>query len=1016
VKNYTNLINFSHYSVSSGLSTVDEIIKKAVDNKQKYASLTDINTLSGIPEFYEKCVKNNLKPIIGATISIKDNNEYIGDVTLIAKNQQGFDNIKRLVSKLGEFKNNILRTLELEELLKNSKDILLLEGGKNSIVYNINDQEDYNKVFSKLNNSFGLSLIGTIQPNSNKEESIETAQRLMKAINNSAVKNQSSGKIRKNRIIFTNNNRFQNKEEYFLQMNKFHEYSYLKKSLEKSKELVPEDTFIYKNDYYLNEEELNNSLKMFADKLEGKGFLISEENIVPKIGEYTLFKDPEFPKLSEDQNLDSIIEERLKDFKEKIPEEKRSIYLDRLKEEAEVINKMGFGDYFVISNEISKSAQFSGQTTAIRGSGAGSLIVHLLGLSDIDPIRHDLMFGRFLNEGRGEYPDLDIETSDNNEMLSLLKDTYGEENSANLVSYDTISKSNMTFNFVLNSLKRYATQDLEFQQKLNVADNKISKSLAYFTKSKKKLSEILETNHFIQKIYKEDKLARKIIDLSIKMEGQIRNRKISIGTAILSNKSIQNTSSIVKTESGVKSYIEVDKHYIQKMGHLKMDILSSVILKKLNLAAKNSNNELADLANDLEDPKVYHFLSKGLLSHINQISSRFKLESDVTEKNPQGIGATMCKEIQPKNFQELSAIMALIRMGEEDENGDKPEQYQKYLDGKINPESIVYKHPSLKDVLSETYGALIFEEQIMKISQKIANFNDSEADDLRSVIKKENKEAIPAIKEKFVANAIKNNISAEVAVDIFKDIEEKMGTYQFNKAHACVYATIAYQQMYLKVHHPAEFYEAHYDKDNVEIYKHELLNLGTFIKRPDINSSNDKAETVHLNNQGKKQLLLDFSLKDIINNNVLDNILQERKEFGFYDDIFEYCERILPIYTDCNLMSEGIKANKTKTQIETFKNDTIKLIKVGAFDDLKLTENNDLLYNRSLLVENIDTIVNASINSHIELDINIKEPQNILSNDEIENFENDTMPISPLEHYNKIVIIKSKKKQSRKIS
>lgn len=1016
MENYINLINFSHYSVSGGLLTIDEIIDNAKKKNQTYASLTDLNTLSGIPEFYEKCIKNNIKPIIGTTLSVTDNNEYIGDITLIAKNQKGFDNIKRLVSKLGEFKNSKFRSIDLKEILNNSDDILFLEGAKNSIAYNITNKEQYNEIFSRINNSFGLNLIGTIQPNNDKKVGIDAAQRLMGAINNSAVKNEENGKIKKNRVIFSNNNRFQDKELYFLQMNKFHEYSHLKKSLEKSKEKVP-DKFIDKNDYYLNEEDLEKSLSAFSSKLQGKGILLKENSIVPKIGEYKIFKDPEFPKLSEEQTLNSIIKDKWANFKTKIPNEKRKEYIDRLKLEIETINEMGFGDYFVIVNEIANSAKESGQTTAIRGSGAASLIVHVLGLSDIDPIQHDLMFGRFLNKGRNEYPDLDIETSDNLEMLQLLRDRYGAENSANLVSYDTLSKSSSTYDFVINSLKRYATQDLEFQQKLNIADNTISKSLSFFKRSKKQLSEILETNPYIQKIYNGDKFCKKIIDLSIRMENQIRNRKVSIGTAILSNKSIQKTLSTVETQTGVNSYIEVDKNYIQKMGHLKMDILSSVILKKLNLAAKNSNVDLASIAtSNLDDPKVFHFLSKGLLSHINQISSRFKLESEVTDDNPQGIGATMCKEIQPKNFQELAAIMALIRMGEEDASGNKPEQYQKYLDGKNNPESIVYKHPDLESVLSETYGAIIFEEQIMKISQKIANFTDSEADNLRSVIKKEKVEAIPEIKDKFINNAINNNISKEVATDIFKDIEDKMGTYQFNKAHACVYAAIAYQQMYLKVYHPAEFYDAHFNKDQTHIYKHELMELGTFVKRPDINSSNMSPETIYVNSQGKEKLVIDFSLNNIINNNVLENILEERKEYGYFTNIFEYCERIIPIYTDCNLMSEEIKTKKSQNQIDTFKNDTIKLIKVGAFDDLKLTEENNILYNRSLLIENIDTIINSSINSHIEMEITINNPNNILSNEEVQDFENNVLPISPLEHYNKILATNSKKKQSRKIS
>jgi DNA polymerase-3 subunit alpha len=1012
--NYIDFINFSKFSIGSGMSSIDEIVENAKKSKRNYASLTDTNTLSGIPEFIEECQKNDIKPIVGVTMSTSHKEKYIGEITLIAKNQAGFDDLKLLVSSLGKFQNDLHRTIELEEILTNSKNLLMIEGAKNSIMYNVDDSKEYLDIFKLIKEKMKASFIGTIQTQVNDKKTTEMAKKLFNAL-------KETKDIAKTSIVFTNNNRFPNKNDYAFQINKMHEYSHFSKKLEKSKTKL-DSKIIDKTDMFLPESYLKTKLSKYkTSKTES---LYLSDTIISKITPPDIFKAPTFPKLSNTEVLSDIIKEKWKTFQHTLTADQKPIYHARLKEEMDLFEKLGYSDYFVVTNEISKNAQKVGQTTAIRGSGAASLVVHALGLSPIDPIEHDLMFGRFMNEGRNEAPDLDVETSHNEDMLRMLKDDYGSKNTANLMAFETLNNANVTTKFVINSLRRYADQGFDFQKKVNRVENELKKKLSWYVNTKNVKTPTVtkflnpddpakDYNNWV-KDYNKDPDIKYILDAAMRIEGQIKNKKLSVGTVILSNTSVQETLSTFdsNSENGSDYIIEVDKNYIQKMGHLKMDILSSVILNKLNETAKLAKVDVDNLIKDMTDPKVYEAISNGFISHVNQIATRMQLEEDIV-KNPklrQGIGAQMCKEIKPQNYQELTAIMALIRMGEESESGEKPVEYQKYIDGRNSPEKIIYKHPDLKGVLHKTYGAIIFEEQIMRISKVIADFTDSQADNLRSVIKKKKAEELVNIKPLFVEGALKKGISQEVAESIYSDIEAKMGQYQFNEAHACVYSAIAYQQMYMKLNHPAEFYSVHYDKDLKHIYEHEILELGFFIQRPDINNSTDKEQTIHkIGRKKQEQKIMDFSLTPFVSDStILTDILEEREEFGYFEDLIDYSERILPIYTNCNLMSFEMKKS---SKINRFKKETINLIKAGAFDRCTFVNEDDIEYSRSIMIENLDDIIELIKNPHIDQEIELKEPEKIISLADLIEHEEKSLNISPLNMKNKM---EKKQKQLKK--
>jgi len=998
MENYIDLMNFSGYSIGTGMLSIDEIIDNAKKSKRNYASLTDTNTLSGIPEFMSKCIKNNIKPIIGVTLSTTHEGKYLGEVTLISKNPKGFDDLKMLVSNLGVFNNDIHRTTELKDILDRSSNLLLIDGAKNSIIYNIEDQEEYLKIFTLIKQKMRQSFLGTIQTQVNDSKVTEITKRLFNAMT-------STGNICKTNVFFSNNNRFSNKMDYPFQAEKMHKYSYLSKRLDKTNQLI-NSALIDKTDMFLPLSYLSTKLLKFVNS-KTKDFYLSD-SIVGKITTPNIFKEPEFYKASDD-TLGEIMVRQWEAFKETLDPSKHQIYKKQMEIELNLFEKLGFSDYFVVINEMAKIAREAGQILAIRGSGAASLVVHMLGLSQIDPIEHKLMFGRFMNEGRDEAPDLDVETSNNIEMIEFFKELYGSENIANLMSFGTLKNANVTTNFVIEALRKYSDQSFEFQQKVNRVENEIKKKLHWYNNTKNvktpKLSDFLnpkdpnkDYNNWVSD-YKKDKDLKYILDSALRLEGQIINKQKSIGTIILSNVPIKTISSTFDNNDseGSKLIIEVSKNYIQKMGHLKMDVLSSLILKKINETAKLANVNVNDLVKNMNDPSVYDAISKGHIIHINQLASRMQLQEDL-DRNPklrQGIGALMSMEIQPKNFQELTAIMALIRMGEENEEGDKPEQYQKYIEGKRNPSSITYKHPRLESVLSSTYGAIIFEEQIMRITQVIAGFNDTEADYLRGLIKKKKVKEFEDMKPRFIQGSLDSGIELSVAEDIYTDIEGKMGQYQFNEAHACVYASMAYQQMYFKLNHPAEFYSVHYEEDDVRFYEKEIVELGFFVQRPDINNSMDFDQTIYkVGREHNEQKIIDFSLNRIITDSkVLNDILVERDSYGYFENLLDYAERVLPIYTGCHLMSSEMTNN---SKINRFIKDTKNLIKVGAFDKCPLVDNGGIEYIRSLMLENIDLVVKFASNINMDYTVELAQPKVVLSLQELKDTENNFLVVSPL--------------------
>lgn len=979
-----NLINYSSYSLGFGMLTVQEIVNQAMIEKRDYASLTDYNTLSGIPEFVEECEKNKIKPLIGVTLSVSDDKKYLGDLVLIAINQQGFEELKKIVSELKTFNQADLNTVELNKIIEICKNVIVIDGAKNSIGYKTN-KEEYSDIYKKIQESYKNKFIITIQPEKNTDNFKEHVKKMINVVfSNTIIRNNENYN---NKIFFSNNNRFLNENYYPFQAKKAQDYSYLKTKVKKQK-LKTIREIVDEKDFFLSQEDFYGYFNKIKDRIEekSKNSVLNESSFISVFTPINLWHDPVFPKLG-NEKLGELITKKWKEYSINIPIEQHPIYVKRIREELETIKKLGFEDYFVLISDINKMATQLEQKTAVRGSAAASLILNVIGVSIIDPVKHDLMFARFLNTGRQELPDIDFETSGNKELLKNLKDKYG--NVYALSRFTTIDKYTVSINFVFESLRYYKGLSIEDEQNLNKKEVIIDKIIKDFLKGQKRdlsLSEMLKKSKELQNIYNKDEYVKKILNYALKMEGQHINKAINGGSIIFADNIVM---PVIENET--LPYIEASKIHIQKMGSLKMDILSSKILENLQKLEKITGVSLNNISNDLSIKKIYDEISNINLFGINQFGSGLKIENGVFK----GIGGQIFSETRIDNFQELSVICAVIR-----DYFKKPEQYFKFLEGKKNPEKIEYKHPLLKKSLSETYGAFIYEEQIMMIAKDVGGFDDLNADLLRTAIKKEKKEVIDELKPKFIEGAIKNGVSNEIAESIYKDLENRMGQYQFNKSHAYVYSILSYQEMFYKVNYPAEFYHVHLtDKEESYLVENEIVKMGYSVLRPDINVSEQLPKTLIQETKLGQQITIDLSLSRIIKNkNNLEGIIKERNEYGYYENILDYIERVIPIYTGLSIYSPLMNTMKDQKNISTFKNDLINLITVGAFDKLNNDLTSDYILKRNIFLLNIDSMIDAVLNINENIELSLLEPirENIIGVEGFIEKEKEILLISPL--------------------
>lgn len=994
--------NFSAYSAEGGMLSIDDILNQDFTKKTNKAFLTDLNTLSGVPEFMDKCEQRNIQPVVGVTLTVQDDIDgRLGNITLYAKNENGFANLKKIVSSIVKTDDKE-KFVSFNKIIDNSEDLIALTGGYDTVLYNSiaeNNKERATKHLYALRKSFKNDIFFEIQ---------KTNDPLCDNINNNIVNLSKKGNVE---LLATNNNRMRGKAHYSLFLEKAH----VIKGINNKKNALNESQFL-PTDYVKKGEE------MAADFVDYNENIASLKNFFSSFSTFSPFSKmpeiPDFPGIDNDDYLFDVLEDKYKDFIKRIPEDKRKEYDTRLKEEVQLVKDMGFAKYFVIFMKIAEN-KIEGQKFNLRGSAASFLITHVLGLSDVDPLKYGLLSERFLNKNRlirNELPDIDLESNDVDAVAKYLVDTYGIQNTAYLSAISTV-KAKTQITMAKHALERdmdrtpldangnervfpeeefkllskvitsmYGHKDMNFS---SIAEKGyVSKFMAQRVfniqgdwNSREFKQEYYKISN-VKNLIKNNPNMNAVIGYVKNLDSIFTGQGVSSGSLVVGNKPISDYFSthyvdkdLNGTKKDVKIAVEAGKKYVEKLGLIKLDVLSNLYLDKLSKSYQaiglNWDDE-GGYDNEYSKKEVFDMIGKGRTATLNQIKSE-----------QQG---ALAKRIKVGNFNELVILLALLRPGVGEES------IQQYVENKAN-ENLQFSHPKMKEILEPTHGVLVFEEQIMEIAQKIGGLSKEESDDFRSIIKKvngdKNKEKnknyykLEEMKTSFVERAKQNGMPDNVVKEAF-DILDGVGGYTFSKAHSLSYAALTYKQAVVDVEYPAEYikYFLLNEKNNIEEkeefddYIKKTVAAGRSFLSADINRSLPEYKT---RNKGT-QKFIDPSLNVVTKDEKLSNVIAKerigivegKKAKINYENIYDFVERTIFEYTETSMFSLEWGNNTVNTS--AYKTGVENLIRVGAFDSIAPKEMKDLgvEVTRSSLLESLNEAVNLATQPFLDKDFEYK--------------------------------------------
>jgi DNA polymerase-3 subunit alpha len=908
---FNNIKIHTQYSICEGAIKIDDLAEYCKINKIKAIGLADSYNLCGALEFAEKISKVGTQPIIGTQINLlKDN--IIGKVTLYATTEKGYKNLTKL-SSLSYLKNRSSYdpSCTVDDLIANSEDLILLTGNYKNFfgkLFYANKEKEIILLIEKIKKSFENRLYIEIQRHEeNQERNYETY-----LLNLSTL--------------------------YDLPLIASQEVFYLDPSMSEAHDALicigkkqfidDQNRFRYsKEHYFKTKEEMK---KLFDDIPEA---LINNYNFPSRFSFKPKKSKPILPSISENNNI-SAEEELMKQAKNgldhrisnfiskkninKSLEEIKKIYEDRLSHELDIINSMNYSSYFLIVSDYIKWAKKNLIPVGPgRGSGAGSLVAYCLDITDLDPIEFDLIFERFLNPDRISMPDFDIDFCEEqrDKVFEYLKTKY-KDGVAHIITFGKLKA-------------RMALRDVGRVLGLPYGHvDKICKMIPFDPSRPLTLQESIDREPRFKEEIKSNNKVKKLIDLSLKLEGLNRNMAThAAGVVIAGNKLAEQFPLYIDQSSNLTlPSTQYDMYSSENAGLVKFDLLGlktlTVIDKTLKrLKLKKINLNISKI--NLEDDKVYNLLSTGETTGLFQLESTGMRES--------------IKQMKPNKFDDIIALVALYRPG-------PMSNIPIYNDCKNGIKTPDYIHPTLEKILKPTYGIIIYQEQVMQIAQTLAGFTAGEADILRRAMGKKKKAELDKQKERFVNGAINNGIQKDVANYVFTKIEP-FAQYGFNKSHAAAYALIAYQTAFLKTYYKEEFIAATMSTELTNTSKlrefvEELKRLEIKIIRPCINScfSEFKAE--------KNKIYYGLGAIKSVGFEAISNIVSEREKNGKFKSLNDFIERVSS--RDVN-----------KLQLEG-------LVKSGVFDLFEL-DRNKILNSIPKIIQQIKNINEDKLNNQSNL-------------------------------------------------
>lgn len=890
---FVHLHCHSHYSLLDGAGSIDRLVGRAHDQGMNALALTDHGNLHGALEFYRKATAQNVKPIIGYEAYIAPGSRFQKSagsmreasyhLTLLAQNHTGFQNLMKLASAAYLEGFYFKPRIDKELLTAHSEGIICLSGcvssefnrallrgqsGEHALV-------EARKVAEWFHQVFGDRYFVEIQNNGVEiqrlalEGAVDLANRMglpLVATSDAHYVDRDDAEAQ-DVLLCINTGKYRT-DTSRLRMDG--------------------------NEYYLRgPEEMYSAFPGLEDAVARSQEIADQVDLELELGQR------HFPKYSlpEGKTAEELLrelcvqglKERYAGNEEMLPGgELATVVQDRLDRELGVIGKLGFPNYFLIVWDFVREARVQGVPTTARGSGVGALVCYALYLSHVCPLKYDLLFERFLDENRLEAPDIDIDfcKQRRGDIIRYVKDKYGEDNVAQIGTFGTLAAR-----AAIKDVGRALGIPLA---RVNQITGMVPDQLGIT------LTKALETSSDLKNVYDNDGEIRELLDLAMKIEGLARNVGTHAAAVVIADRPLTEYVPLCRVTGKDDVITQWSMNDVEAAGLLKMDFLGlrnlTILRTTVDLIEQTTQERIDPQHFPLDDQETFSLLCRGETKGV------FQLESG-------GI-RDLLQRMKPDHFRDIIATNALYRPGPLE--GGMVDDYIEVKHGRKQPE---YKHQVLEDVLGETHGVMVYQEQVMRILNRLGGIPLANAYTCIKAISKKKQALIDSNREKFISGSVEQGLTKKDAVEIWELIAKFAG-YGFNKSHSTAYALIAYQTAYLKAHYPVEFMAALLSgdipgrnftrKDSLVEHLEDCARMNIEVVPPDVNTSGDDFTVAD------SKIFFGLSAVKGCGGSAAESIVNERQEHGRFRDLFDFCERVDA--SACN-----------RSAIET-------LIKAGAFD------------------------------------------------------------------------------------
>lgn len=876
----THLHTHSHFSLLQALPKIPELIEQAKEYNLPALALTDTNNLYGAIKFYKACKEADITPIIGAEMHIapRTRHEKAAGIdkardrlVLLVKNESGYKNLIKLVTDANLEGFYYTPRIDYELMHKYRNDLIAILPARNSEVTNAlkaDDTDRAKEILEKYQEIYGA---GNVYLEITRHEEIpgfnDTVEKIIELAEDTATP-----------LVAGHDIFYINKED--------HQACQTLRDVQSSGGGYMADGGDFS---FLSPEEMQERFSDQPEALANIGKIIKQCDIELELGNW-VFPDISIPKESNyDQELRKLVYNGI----ERRGIEKTEEVVERIEYELGIIKNKEYSSYFLVVADLLAYAHEQDILTTIRGSVAGSLVTYLAGITNINPLEYGLQFERFLNPDRPSAPDIDMDFADNrrDEVIQYAREKYGtdtEERVAQIGTFGTMAARGSV---------RDVTRALGYSY--SIGDD-IAKKIPFGSQGfKMTIERALDESEELAEMYEDNPKVREIVDMAQKVEGCARHISVHAAGVVIAPEAITNYVPLEVDSKKGEVITQYDMHSVEDAGLVKFDFLG---LKNLSILAdaidrvKDRTGKDIDIEEiPLDDKTTFEMLGEG---HTH---STFQLN---------GEGMTQfLQKLKPTTIHDINAMVALYRPG--------PMKFiPEYIDRKHNPEKVDYPHEDLKEFLEQSYGLLIYQEDVMLTAIHLAGYSWLEADKFRKAMGKKIPELMAKQEKKFKQGCIDNGIEEELANDLWERIKP-FAAYAFNKAHAASYGRVAYQTAYMKANHPKEYMAAVLTADAGNVDKisdiiNECKRMGLDVLPPDINESYGTFTIVESENHEAIRFGL-FSIKHV-GEKVTETIIKEREKNGSFTSL----EDLLTRMTGRNFNKKTLEA----------------LIKCGALDDL----------------------------------------------------------------------------------